>query len=286
MCERLLGVVPPDSELVGARIRMGFLEGDAFRELLAYANVHTIACHARAHLLRLICGVIFSDVSGSYAHLMFLSLLEDFRACHSYSRGSATLAWLYREMCRAAHHSKTQIAGPLRLLQVWAWERFPSFVPTRRGFLQIERGQDGRPVDPLPLAYRWRDDLRASMVALHTLPWYRFELDMQREHEFIWMPYTDEILADMPPAYADGRDLWVARVPLICFHIIEWYLPDQVMRQFGFRQVIPAPFMTSGVDIVGDDLHGMDGRGRGVTDRSSTHAIFVTAWEHRRDYIV
>ncbi|XP_057956816.1 serine/threonine-protein phosphatase 7 long form homolog [Malania oleifera] len=99
------------------------------------------------------------------------------------------------------------------------------------------------------------------MVALHTLPWYRFELDMHREHEFIWMPYTDEILADMPPAYADGRDLWVARVPLICFHIIEWYLPDRVMRQFGFRQVIPAPFMTSGVDIVGDDLHGMDGRG-------------------------
>ncbi|XP_057956223.1 uncharacterized protein LOC131149624 [Malania oleifera] len=30
----------------------------------------------------------------------------------------------------------------------------------------------------------------------------------------------------------------------------------------------------------------MDGRGRGVTDWSSTHAIFVTAWEHRRDYIV
>ncbi|XP_057982240.1 uncharacterized protein LOC131167451 [Malania oleifera] len=77
-------------------------------------------------------------------------------------------------------------------------------------------------------------------------------------HLFIWMPYTDEILADMPPAYADGRDLWV----------------------------IPAQFMTSGVDIVGDDLHGMDGRGRGVTDWSSTHAIFVTAWEHRRDYIV
>ncbi|XP_057960544.1 protein MAIN-LIKE 1-like isoform X1 [Malania oleifera] len=109
---------------------------------------------------------------------------------------------------------------------------------------------------------------------------------MHREHEFIWMPYTDEILADMPPVYADGRDLWVARVSLICFHIIEWYLPDRVMRQFGFRQVIPAPFMTSGVDIVGDDLHDMDGRGRGVTNWSSTHAIFVIAWEHRRDYIV
>ncbi|XP_057968232.1 serine/threonine-protein phosphatase 7 long form homolog [Malania oleifera] len=38
MCERLLDVVPPDSELVGARIRMWFLEGDAFRELPAHAD--------------------------------------------------------------------------------------------------------------------------------------------------------------------------------------------------------------------------------------------------------
>ncbi|XP_057975225.1 serine/threonine-protein phosphatase 7 long form homolog [Malania oleifera] len=156
MCERLLGVVPPDSELIGVRIRMRFLEGDAFRQLPADVDARTIARHARAHLLRLICGVIFSDVSGSYAHLMFLSLLEDFGVCHSYSLGSATLAWLYREMCCAAHHSKTQIAGPLRLLQ------------------------------------------------------------------FLWMPYTVEILANLPPDYADESDLWVARVPLICFHIIEW----------------------------------------------------------------
>ncbi|XP_057968069.1 serine/threonine-protein phosphatase 7 long form homolog [Malania oleifera] len=131
MCERLLGIVPPHSELVGARIRMRFLEGDMFRELPEDANAQTIACHVRAHLLRLMCGVIFSDISGSYAHLMFPPLLEDFGACHSYNWGFATLAWLYREMCRTVHYSKTQITGPLRLLQVWAWERFASFTLTR-----------------------------------------------------------------------------------------------------------------------------------------------------------
>ncbi|XP_057976004.1 heat shock protein 90-6, mitochondrial-like [Malania oleifera] len=40
------GVVPPNSELVGARIHMRFLEGDAFRELSTDADTRTIACHA------------------------------------------------------------------------------------------------------------------------------------------------------------------------------------------------------------------------------------------------
>ncbi|XP_057952407.1 uncharacterized protein LOC131146679 [Malania oleifera] len=109
---------------------------------------------------------------------------------------------------------------------------------------------------------------------------------MHREHEFVWAPYTDDIVADLPPGYAVGSDLWVARVPLICFHIVEWHLPDRVMRQFGFRRGIPGRFCTSGVDVRGEDLHEIDGRSRGNTDRVAEHAMYVSMWVHRRDYIV
>ncbi|XP_057983398.1 serine/threonine-protein phosphatase 7 long form homolog [Malania oleifera] len=109
---------------------------------------------------------------------------------------------------------------------------------------------------------------------------------MHREHEFVWAPYTDDIVADLPPGYAVGSDLWVARVPLICFHIVEWHLPDRVMRQFGFRQGIPGRFCTSGVDVRGEDLHEIDGCSQGNTDWAAEHAMYVSMWVHRHDYIV
>ena len=50
-----------------------------------------------------------------------------------YSWGSACLAFLYRELCRAARlPAVSQMADPLFLLQLWAWERFPFLAPTLR----------------------------------------------------------------------------------------------------------------------------------------------------------
>ncbi|XP_057958687.1 protein MAIN-LIKE 1-like [Malania oleifera] len=72
---KLLGVVPLEGEMVGARIRMRFLKGKMFCQLPTAADDHTVVCHARAHLLQLICGMLFCDLSGSYVHLMFLPLL-------------------------------------------------------------------------------------------------------------------------------------------------------------------------------------------------------------------
>ena len=61
-------------------------------------------------------------------HLMFLPLLENFAGIGTYSWDSACLAWLYRDMCRASHNVH-DVLGPLILLQLWIWDRFPFIAP-------------------------------------------------------------------------------------------------------------------------------------------------------------
>ncbi|CAN1760989.1 Serine/threonine-protein phosphatase 7 long form homolog [Linum perenne] len=61
---------------------------------------------------------------------MWLPLLGDFSYAGSLSWGSACLAWLYREMCRASHVLAEQISRTLFILQIWAWEHFPFIART------------------------------------------------------------------------------------------------------------------------------------------------------------
>lgn len=62
------------------------------------------------------------------------------------------------------------------------------------------------------------------------------------EYESVqWSPYTQELLAELPPICVASRYLWTARVPLICLIDTAAHLPDRVMRQFGLAQHIPDP---------------------------------------------
>ncbi|CAN1143798.1 Serine/threonine-protein phosphatase 7 long form homolog [Linum perenne] len=74
--------------------------------------------YARAYMLCLIGGFLFPNKSTQYVHLMWLPLLRDFTSVGGLSWGSACLAWLYREMCRASHIVAEQISGPLFILQI------------------------------------------------------------------------------------------------------------------------------------------------------------------------
>lgn len=131
LCEDLLGVRPPQPQLRGSRLSLPWL-GSHFTKLPLEADEVMIKRHTRAYIMQLIGGFLFADKSSTFVHLMFLPLLNDFEEAGQYSWGSACLAWLYRELCRASQIDTLEIAGPLILLQVWAWDRFPTIAPQRK----------------------------------------------------------------------------------------------------------------------------------------------------------
>ncbi|KAL6318192.1 hypothetical protein AAG906_035697 [Vitis piasezkii] len=96
-------------------------------------------------------------------------MLRDFDETTQYSWGNATLAHLYKELCRASLDSAEIIAGPLQLLQLWSWS--------------WERLHVGRPNERLPpnaLRSWWRVLLSHIDTPHHVLVTYKDEFDKQR----------------------------------------------------------------------------------------------------------
>ncbi|KAL7002992.1 hypothetical protein U1Q18_052405 [Sarracenia purpurea var. burkii] len=83
--------------------------------------------------------------------------------------------------------------------------------------------------------------------------------------QIVWRPYgaADEIIMRLPEYCRAGRAVWMARSPLICIELVEWHLPDRVLRQFGCVQTIPHHPDTD------RELHRMTRRGRPGEDWES-----------------
>ncbi|XP_065880821.1 serine/threonine-protein phosphatase 7 long form homolog [Euphorbia lathyris] len=274
VCLRLLGVTPPEDSVRGSVLQLSWL-AEAFQELPADANDFTVQCYARAFLLRLIGGIIFSNKSSSRVHLMFLPLFEDFQKAAQYSWGAACLAWLYRELCRATNPTAKEISGPLFLLQLWALERLPHITSISRENLPQQ------PLSPpAPLGCRWRYAKIVNEVSTQVLQQYRYALDRQGPDQMIWQPYADDVIARLPPCCTSGRAIWRAVVPLICFHIVEWHQPDRVMRQFGLQQPIPVKPHQD------DALHTIDLRGNQELSWLTQHASYNSLWDDRHSRVI
>ncbi|CAN1178543.1 hypothetical protein LINPERPRIM_LOCUS37113, partial [Linum perenne] len=69
---------------------------------------------------------------------------------------------------------------------------------------------------------------------------------------------------------------WDARLPLICFHIVECHLFDCVIRQFSFHQHIPIS-VPSGMH----ELHLIDLR-RGEDNWPTYHDQYIQYWNARQ----
>ena len=73
--------------------------------------------------------------------------------------------------------------------------------------------------------------------------------------QVVWQPYEAE-LAHLPAFCVTGRDVWTARVLLICLWLVEKHTLDCVVRQFRMVQEIPLYVDTD------DAFHDIDLRGK------------------------
>ncbi|XP_015160609.1 serine/threonine-protein phosphatase 7 long form homolog [Solanum tuberosum] len=233
---------------------------------------------ARCYMFWMIAGMMMADTSGSFLKLMYLPMLEDVNAIGSYSWGSATLACLYRFLCKSSQSNQNEIAGFLPLLQIWAWERVTVLRP------QVIAQRDIRNIFPTdlpkgPHATRWFARFSWTDTTKHVLKVFRDALESMTEDQFIWEPYSDELIESLPDYCRIGRDIWRVRAPIFCWDVVEVHLPDRVMRQFGLKQMIPTPFLF-------DSTHfHHDRRGRPNTNWELKHAQWLPFWNQRLQYI-
>lgn len=98
--------------------------------------------------------------------------------------------------------------------------------------------------------------------------------------QFIWEPYTDDVLALLPDVCRSDPHIWRTRSPMICFDIVEWHYPQRVLRQFGHVQGIPGG---SSYDAA---LHKLDRRGRHSEDWAIRHQPMIELWNIRHQNIM
>ncbi|XP_070013404.1 serine/threonine-protein phosphatase 7 long form homolog [Nicotiana sylvestris] len=200
--------------LSAIRDHMAFLHPDITGET---EDLH-IERYTRLALLLLFGCVLFPNTSGSKVSMRFLHHLQELDGLPQYSWGAAVLAYLYRSMCR-----------------VWAWQRIMPLQPP------LPALAPGEAYPFLPLASRWilrRGNYRGT-DAHHNLPLIKDVLDMLVDGHFIWTPYSDELVAQLPFYCSVDRMLWSTSVQMIFFDMVEYHATERVLRQFHRPQPIP-----------------------------------------------
>ncbi|KAF1866360.1 hypothetical protein Lal_00024370, partial [Lupinus albus] len=111
ICEELLGKVSRDEQdMRGCELKLTWLF-DNFETLPPRPTQLQKEQFCRAQILYMIGGELLPDKSNNKVHLMYLPLLRDLTRVHRYSWGSACLANLYREMCRATKPNAKAMGG-------------------------------------------------------------------------------------------------------------------------------------------------------------------------------
>uniref|UniRef100_A0A0E0QGW2 Aminotransferase-like plant mobile domain-containing protein n=1 Tax=Oryza rufipogon TaxID=4529 RepID=A0A0E0QGW2_ORYRU len=81
--------------------------------------------HSRALVLEILGSIIFTDSSGDSVPAMYLQFMDNLATRTEYNWGGAVLAMLYRQLNNGAEKARSEIFGPLVLLQLWSWSRLP-----------------------------------------------------------------------------------------------------------------------------------------------------------------
>ncbi|KAD5803421.1 hypothetical protein E3N88_14781 [Mikania micrantha] len=164
------------------------------------------------------------------------------------SWGSAVLAMLYRNLCKATSSSAKNIGGPLYILQLWAWSRITTIAP--------------RILHPF--------DNRRPYGAMYGL-------------KFKWRPY-EEVISFIPEICISGSHSWQSECYLIYWDVVEFYTPQRVMRQFGMVQNIPRPVPTSINEHM--TLHTLTRSGKPEKNWMNIHSEYVSVWNQRWQNVI
>ncbi|RYR24469.1 hypothetical protein Ahy_B02g057970 [Arachis hypogaea] len=181
--EELLGVLRPANQIQKFAVNCSWFQ-EMFGECPEGADEEIVRRYARAYIMMLLGTQLFADKSGNRIHIRWLPYVARLENMGGYSWGSASLAWLYRCMCRVANRHVVKLAGPLQLLQSWIFWRFPGFRPT---------GYD---------TFSW--PLASSEKGPRVQMW-RLKIDLLQAGDFIWMLYSSpdvlqEIFGETPPS--------------------------------------------------------------------------------------
>ncbi|GFY85367.1 hypothetical protein Acr_04g0001050 [Actinidia rufa] len=227
ICMQAFGIIPPAEAIDSGRLRMSWLH-HTFDVLLEHVDDVSVQRHARAYILRLIGGILFTDYSQTLVRVAYLPFLLDLDATGACSWGSAVLAMLYRSMCRATKIGQRQIAGALLLLQIWACERFPRMCPYRvddhtAGQQPLLIGGCISPVD--------HGELDGDLDFARPLFPLMLSEFTKISWTFTWRPY-DDIMHELPDYCRIASDIWISRSPLVCFEVVEWHLPNRLYGEY------------------------------------------------------
>ena len=110
-------MIPSSAELRGYVVSTRWLSQQLSTPAIDTDEV-TLEHSSRGFIIVLIGSFLFVDKKSMHVHLCFLLLLRDLTQTSIYNWGSAVLAHLYRELCRASYNCATEIVDCMTLLQV------------------------------------------------------------------------------------------------------------------------------------------------------------------------
>ncbi|KAL2903642.1 Serine/threonine-protein phosphatase 7 long form-like protein [Bienertia sinuspersici] len=161
--------------------------------------------------------------------------------------------------------------------KAWIYEHFPMFRPALNSIFNVDRH---------PRAMKW-DAQTPTPKLLTSVQAYRWRLDDMQAQEVIWMPYGVDVLGKYPISLYHGCIRYGS--------IIEPYMPDRVLRQFGYVQTRPMTSIKPNKEYKPENSYSVE-YGEGMMsfwDDPSSHCLSVARlgdlalnpWDSSSDYM-
>ncbi|ERN19698.1 hypothetical protein AMTR_s00062p00190850 [Amborella trichopoda] len=195
---------------------------ERFMILLPNASNDVVERHMMAYLVYLVGSTIFTGSTSNEVLTRYLKLFEDIDRAERYAWGAAVLAFLFRSLHKFVNTKTQHFSGSTTLFSLMIIREWLQWVSHKRS--------DGDIIEYKSLS--------------QNVAYYRQEIDLFDFNKVQWQSYIME-----PNTSQMDQDEWKASTNaftsamsnsfLIVDNIAKRYMPEQVLRQFGFKQGIP-----------------------------------------------